>query len=322
MSQTLQTAVDINSLINDALWYSETFITPATDAAVYQASSAWVMTPQKKKLWDVGFSLNTNAFFVPKSQRKFTIHNADFSFFTIESGAQSAEVPTALGNDQQIYMVGYIDDGVNQNEVRLKTPEGISMDAVVYPYLQASLGLPYGLELVAKYSTNVKLKKGNYQVYGAGLKYNLSQHFKKMEAKQMYLSAFAGISKEEISFEFLNAQTEQYGSLGLNQITGLVNTYQLQFNVSKKWKKFEAMGGIIANLSDIKYEVNGDSKATGLLIPVQSYLNSRLSEIYATKFNAMSEVSGRYQFGGHFYTQLAVAAGKFINTNLSLQYEL
>jgi len=319
-SQTLQTAVDINNLLTDALWYADIFITPATDAAVYQASSAWVATPQIKKRWDLNMSLHTNLFFVPKANRKFEIKNSDFSFFEVEN-ADAATVPTGLGNDDQVYLVGHIDDGVNLNEVRVKTPEGIDMETVVYPYLQASLGLGYGLEVEAKYSTNVRLKKGHYQVYGGGLKYNLSQHIKKMEAKQMYLSAFAGYSKEEISFEFLNSTTNQLGTLGLNEITGLVDTWQFQVNGSKKWKNFEAMAGIIGNVSNIKYKVEGESNVPSFLVPVQSYVNSRLADIYTTKTNAIGELSGRYQFG-NFYAQGVFAFGKFANANISLQYEL
>lgn len=320
LSQTAQTAIDINNLLKDAVWYSDLYITPATDAAVYQASSAWIATPQKRKRWDFRINLNTNLFFVPKANRKFTITNSDFSFFKIENGT-SATVPTTLGNDNQIYLVGSIDDGTNQNEVRLKTPEGLNMETVVYPYLQASLELPKGFELIAKYSGSVQLKKGYYQVYGAGLKYNVSQFLPKMEAHQFYLSAFAGFSKEEISFDFLNAQTQIYGSLGLNQIIGFVNTYQFQMNASKKWKHFELMAGSITNVSDIKYEVGGDAGAISLLFPIQAIVNNRLSEIYKKKTNSIGEISGRYQFG-KFYTQATVAFGKFANTNISLQYEL
>ena len=311
---------DINNFLNDALLYADTFITPATDAAVYQASSNWVTTPQKKKLWDVSVSLHTNVFFVPKGNRNFKIKNSDFSFFSIEGGNTSATVPTALGNDEQIYLVGYINDGQNDNEVRVKTPEGIDMGVVVYPYIQATLGLLYGTEIVAKYSYKVELKKGYYQVYGIGFKHNLSQYFKNLEAKDMYLSAFAGYSNEEISFGFLNGDTEQLGPLGINEITGLVNTYQFQLNGSKKYKRFETMAGLIVNVSDIKYEVGGESGTPQLLLPVKDFVNSKLSEIYKTKTNLIGEVSGRYQFG-HIYTQATFAFGKFVNTNISLQYE-
>jgi hypothetical protein len=315
----IETALDVNNFLTDALWYADTFITPATDAAVYQASSAWITTPQKKKLWDVSVAIHTNIFVVPKGNRQFNIKNSDFKFFHIEGG-DNVNVPTAIGDDKQVYLVGSINYNGQENEVRLKTPEGIDMGSVVYPYLQASLGLWYGTEIIGKYSYKVELKKGYYQVYGAGIKHNLSQYFKNMEAKNLSLSVFAGYSNEEISFGFLNASTEQYGSLGLNEITGLVDTYQFQFNGAKKWNRFEAMAALITNVSDIKYEVGGEDGTPQLLLPVKGIINDRLSEIYKTRTNVIGELSGRYQFG-HFFTQASFAFGKFVNTNVSVQYE-
>lgn len=319
--QSFQTLLDVNNFLNDALWYADRFVTPATDAAVYQASSNWVTTPDKKKLWDFGVSLHTNVFVVPGRNRDFTIHNSDFSFFHIE-GADQAQVPTALGNDKQVYLVGYIENGDNDQEVRIKTPEGIDMGSVVYPYLQASLGLWYGTEIIGKYSYKVELKHGHYQVYGAGLKHNLSQYFKSLEARKWSLSVFAGYSNEEISFGFLNGSTQQYEALGINEITGLVDTYQLQFNAAKHYGNFEAMGGLIVNLSDIKYEVGGVSGTPELVVPVREYVNDQLSSIYKTRTNVMGELAGRYRFGRHFFVQASVALGKMVNSNASIQFEL
>jgi hypothetical protein len=318
-AQSAQTLVDLNNFVSDALWYADKFITPATDAAVYQASSGWIATPQKAKLWDVNVSLHTNIFFVPKANRKFTVSNSDFAFLEIE-GASSVTVPTAIGNDDQYYVTGSFTD-VPNGDIRIKTPEGLDAGTVIYPYVQASLGLWYGTEILAKYSYNVKLKKGHYQVYGVGIKHNLSQYVKSLEAKNIYLSIFAGVSKEEIAFDFLTSETEQFGSLGLNEIVGLVDTYQFQVNGSKKWKKFELMAGVITNVSNIEYEVGGENGTTALLVPVKSFVNNRLSEIYKTKINSIGELSGRYQFGKHLFGQAAFAFGKFANTNISLQYE-
>lgn len=320
-AQSFQTLLDINNFLDDALWYADTFITPATDAAIYQASGGWIATPQKRKLWDVNVSLHTNAFFVPRKNREFTVTNSDLAFLRIEDGRQSATVQTALGNDDQIFLVGELGEGDNAEQIRIKTPEGIDMSTVVYPYVQASLGLWYGTEIIGKYSYKVKLKNGHYQVYGGGIKHNLSQYFKSAEAKNIYLSVFAGYSNEEISFGFLNGQTEQYGGLGINEITGLVDTWQFQLNGSKKWKSFEAMGALIANTSDIRYEVGGESGTPQLIVPIKQYVNQQLTNIYKTRTNVIGEISGRYQFG-HFFAQASFAFGKFANTNLSLQYEL
>jgi hypothetical protein len=323
--QSTQTLEQIGHLLDDALFFSDKYITPATDAAVYQASSNWVTTPKKKALWDVSLSIHTNVFFVPKSDRNFIISNSDFSFFTIEN-ATSAVVPTALGNDAQVWLVGQLTtDPGNETtpptttEVRLKSPEGIDQQTVVYPYLQGSIGLWYGTEFVAKYSTKVKLKKGYYQVYGAGLKHNLSQYFKKAEAKNYFFSAMFGYSKEDISFDFLDIQTEN-GSLGIDKINGLVDTWQFQINASKQWKKFELMTAVIANTSDFEYKVSGSGVGEGTLAIFKDLVNAKLEEIYKTKTNLIGELSGRYQIS-KFYVQTSFAFGKFVNSNFSIQYE-
>jgi hypothetical protein len=323
--QPTQTIEQIGHLLDDALFFSDNYITPATDAAVYQASSNWVTTPKKKALWNVSLSIHTNVFFVPKSDRNFVISNSDFSFFTIEN-ATSAIVPTALGNDAQVWLVGQLttnpgDENTQPTttEVRLKTPEGIDQESVVYPYLQGSIGLWYGTEFVAKYSTNVKLKKGHYQVYGAGLKHNFSQYFKNIEAKNIYFSGFFGYSKEDITFNFLDVQTD-FGNLGLNEITGLVDTWQFQINASKQWKKWEVMSAIISNTSDFKYQIGGPKGQIEELLPFQSLVNKKLEEIYKSKTNYIGEVSCRYQIS-KIYVQTSFAFGKFVNSNFSIQYE-
>ncbi|AWM12621.1 hypothetical protein DI487_01205 [Flavobacterium sediminis] len=87
---------EIGYLLSDALFYSEKYIIPATDGAVYQASSAWMSTAKKREKWTVEAGIYGNVFFVPNRDRSFTVSNSDFQFFQIE-GAESATVPTALG---------------------------------------------------------------------------------------------------------------------------------------------------------------------------------------------------------------------------------
>lgn len=313
-AQDEQTFEDIGHLLNDALFFSDKYITPATDAAVYQAASGWITSPKKRKLWDVTLGLHSNVFFVPKRDRSFEIKNSDFTFFEIE-GASSATVPTALGNDSQVYLVGDLDG----EEIRLKSPEGINQETVFYPYLQGSVGLWYGTEAVVKYSPKTKLKKGDYQVYGFGLKHNFSQYFKSLETKKMHMSALVAYSKEDISFDFISIPT-QYGSLGINQLNGLVDTWQFQLNGSKEFGNFELMGGMIVNTSKFKYVVGGERGEIEDVIPLQEILNKKLEEIYKTKTNVIGEISGRYKIHKVFF-QGVIGFGKFVNTNFSVQYE-
>ena len=312
-SQTAQELEDLGLLIDDALFFSNKYITPAADAAIYQATSGWMTTPKKRKIWDVTLGIHFNAFLVPNKDRKFVINNSDFTFFQIEN-ASSATVPTALGNNNQVNLIGQI----GTTPVSLKTPEGVNEEVVLYPHFSGSVALWYGTELVVKYAPKTKLKKGDYQVYGFGFKHNFDQYFKALQAKKINLAGLVCYSNENISFDFIDPQTS-IGTLGINRITGLVDTWQLQFNASKEYKRFEFATGIIVNVSDVKYEFTGDVPPNQA-IPTQSLFNERLKEIYKTRTNFLGEVSCRYKIN-KMYLQSTFAFGKFVNSNIALQYE-
>ena len=304
----------IGYLLSDALLYSQQYIVPATDAAVYQASAAWVMSPKKRKKWDVNLGLHTNIFFVPKADRTFQIQNSDFQFFEIE-GATSATVPTALGNDNQVYLVGEL----GGEQVRFKTPEGINQETVIYPYLQGGIELPYGFEFIARYSTKTKLKRGDYQVYGFGLKHNFSQYFSKMEDNKIYFSVAAIYSKEDIGFDFLDINTA-YGNLGINNLNGLVDTFHFQLSASKEFKRFELITNFILNHSAFEYVVSGNKGSIEEVFPVQNIINGLLKRVAKDKTNILGEISGRYQIS-KIYLQSSIAFGKFVNGNIGVQYQ-
>ena len=312
-SQTAQELEDLGLLIDDALFFSNKYITPAADAAIYQATSGWMTSPKKRKLWDVTLGIHFNAFLVPNKDRQFVINNSDFTFFQIEN-ASSATVPTALGNNDQVNLIGQI----GTTPVSLKTPEGVNEEVVLYPHFSGSIAIWYGTELVVKYAPKTKLKKGDYQVYGIGFKHNFDQYFKALQTKKINLAGLVCYSNENISFDFIDPQTS-IGTLGINRITGLVDTWQLQFNASKEYKRFEIITGIIANLSDVKYKFTGDVPPRQA-IPTQSLFNERLKEIYKTRTNFLGEVSCRYKIN-KMYLQSTFAFGKFVNSNIALQYE-
>ncbi|AWA31213.1 hypothetical protein HYN48_14530 [Flavobacterium magnum] len=313
-AQSDATTQELNSLIDDAIFFTDRYITPATDAAVYQAASGWISTPQKSNLWDFTVGVYVNAFLVPQSDRQFRLSNSDFSFFTID-GADTALTPTALGSDEFVTLNGTL----NGEPVVVKSPEGVNRETIVYPYVQAALGLWKGTEIVVKYSPEITLKHVNYQVYGAGLKHNLSQYFKRMAAKKISLTALLAYSKEDITVEFLDVQTA-YGNLGFTALNSLIDTWQLQLSAAKAFKKLELSAGFIMNTSDFEYEIQGKKGAIEDIVPLHDILNERLRAIYKTKSNYIGELSARYQFS-RIYVQTSIAFGKFVNSNISLQYK-
>lgn len=312
---------NIENFLSDATLITDKFITPSTDAAVYICSANWMTTAKKRKLYSVNFSVYANLFIVPKTDRDFLLKQSDLKFFTrIRTSSlqdvTEANVSTAFGNDTQYYLSGGYLGG---SEVKLDTPAGINRESIPYPYIQSSIGLWGGTELAVKFSPKLTYKALNYEIYGLGIKHNISQYFKKMEAKNIYISQLISYSKEEATSNFIDVTTA-LGTLGLNKITGKVDTWQYQLSASKEWKKFELIGSVINNYSNFQYILTGPKGTIEEIYPVQSILNTKFESIYAKKWNVIFELSGRYKMQ-NFYLQASATFGKFVSTGLSAQYE-
>lgn len=316
--QTTQELEDIGLLIDDALFYSDRFLTPAADAAIYQISSGWMYSVKKRPLWDVSIGIHANAFFIPNDKVAFGIKNEDFSFFTIE-GANSATVPTAMGNADFVYLVGELGSGTTAQPVRLKTPKGIDQSVVYYPNIIGAISLWHSTELLVKFIPNLTLKGREGKGYGFGFKHNIDQYFKSLQANKINVSGIITFSNEDVNFDFLDIQTS-LGNLGINKMAAYVNTYQLQLGASKEYNNFEIITGIISNRSDIRYRLSGEKGQIENVIPLQSIVNDRLREIYKTKYNYLGELSCRYKIN-KMYVQTTLAFGKYVNTNMAFQYE-
>lgn len=312
----------VDDFFNDAVYYADKFITPATDAAVYQSSGGWIFSAKENKRWSTSLGVHTNVFFVPNSDRTFTLNDSDFTFLKIQ-GATSATIPTVLGNGKQINIIDNY--GLINPNYPIETPKGINEDKITYPYFSGSVSLGFGTEILAKFAPKTKIKSGEFQVYGFGIKHNISQYIKTLKDKNINLALTISNSTENISIDFINIQTN-FGTLGLDKINGNVNTWQFQTNVSKEYKNFEFMLGSIVNSSDFKYKFTGDKGTIDQVITFpggssQAFLNQKLKAIYKTKINNIFELSVIYKWN-KVYFQPSIAFNKFVNTNFSVHYKL
>src|SRR5215831_10397270 len=52
----------LDKMMNDAVFFTGKYVSPAADATVYQAASSWIDTPKKKSLWDLSLGVHFNTF--------------------------------------------------------------------------------------------------------------------------------------------------------------------------------------------------------------------------------------------------------------------
>ncbi len=315
VSQTLQDLQGIGNLLTDALFYSEKFIQPATDASIYQASSGWMITPKKNDDWKINLSVNGNFFLVPNSDRTFEIKNSDFKFFQIENATQLT-VPSAIGDNQQYFLVG----NFSNSQVRLKTPEGVNSGLIIYPYLQLNFALKYGFEIVGRYSIKNKIKDSDYQVYGVGLKHNFSHYLLEEESK-WHAAVLFNYSKEEFNLNFLDVTTP-FGTLGLNNLSIDVDTFQSQLGFSKEFNSLEIVGNLIYNKSTFNYKINSPKGTIEEVLPAQETVDNLLNTIEYPKDNFIGELGCNYSFSKKWQLMSKFAFGKFLNFNLGINYQI
>ena len=308
---------DVDNFVKDAVFYSDKFIGPSLDAVIYQSAPLWMTTPKKQGFGAVTLGLHGNAFFVPKANRSFTVNQSDFSFFNLPNGQTTVEAPTGLGGEVDYSFTGNL--GVLP--ISISAPEGVNQEQVIYPYLQAGVELWGGLEVMGRYSSKVQLKKGSYQMYGFGIKYNISQHMPFLERNNIALAALLAASYEDLSFDFIETDVELLGDVGVSEIVGEVENWQFQVSGSKAWGKFELMLSSITVLSNTNYYLQGEESTFSQLIPLAEILNTEIAKKDGRRFNSIHEVAGRYTLGD-FSIQSGVLLGKFFNINLGVQYQI
>lgn len=305
---------DLNKILNDLTFYSGKYVAPATEAIVYQASSAWIFSPKLKKEWSYTLGINTNIFLVPKSNRNFNIKNSDFEIFKIVgiNDDRNVTVPTTLGDKTNVY----IEADFFGSPIKTRF-DGINQEQIIYPYLQGSLVLPKGFELMAKYSLKNNLKNGAYQVYGAALQYNISQHFAKLKEKNINIASLIAFNKEDLEVDVILASGSS-NQLGLKKLVSNIVSYQWQVNASKTFNKFEIITGFVLNSSNIKYNFEFEQNPA---INASELLNTKVKELDKNQTIILGELSGRYNFYKNFYFQSTISIGNQFNSNIGIQHE-
>jgi hypothetical protein len=235
-------------------------------------------------------------------------------------------LPSALGSDEQITLTGNIDLGPQGiQSFSLYTPQGVNQETIIYPYLQMGVGLGHGFEVAGKFSGHVQLVHGYYQVYGASLKYNLGQWWPKLTQHKWNAAVLLAYNNEKVAYETFKANDPTAQSLlgGIDVLLAKVNTFQLQYHMSKTFGRFEFLSGVLGNYSTFRYQVDGNDTSTLTYQgnSLNTLLNRQLETIAKNKWNLIGELSCRYALWKHTFAQTTFAFGKFANWNGSIQFE-
>jgi hypothetical protein len=309
---------DITNAVQDMLYVSSEYVSSAASASVYQSSSSWYSSAESVGKFKLDVSLHFNVLPIPNKQKTFNISNSELLTMEIR-GAQSAEIPTALGGHTDTFFDFTIDDEAYEWQAF----EGIKQDVVAHPYIQATVGLWKETDVTLRYSPKVTINTSSYDIFGAAIKHNITQYFRKEmeDSNPIELAVLASYSIFNLNLYFDEVAIEPIdpkpGSEPLTSIDSIIidaNSWLFQLIASKRVNNFEFTGSLGYTANDFNYKLGGQD---GLFLDLFNELLSLLDE---SKSEFKGDIGVNYYFN-KFYISSMVTVGKFPNVNMALHYK-
>jgi len=304
---------DVDLFVEDMLFLADGFASPASESAAYQATAGWFTSARALEEWKVDVSVHANGIFVPSSKKEFTINNNDFNILQI-TGDDRAVIPTAFGTDTDVQFEGEVE--VSPGNVipisGFDAIDGIDKGALVYPFAQVSVGLPYGTEIGVRALPALEIDGSEFSTYGVGLKHNFSQYFRFNEEEDLQVAAVVSYNIFDVKYEFDPISVEQVVQLNLIDVSA--DVWMAEVLASKKYENFEIFGALGVAMSDFEYEFGGNGAALPLINNALTTLNDKEAQF-------KGDIGFNLYFD-RFKISTMATAGKFVNLNLGLHFIL
>jgi hypothetical protein len=299
---------DLDNLVGDLIFLTGQYVEPAAQATIYQSSGGWFKNAKAQALWDLDISFQANALFLPKKKRNFSVSESELVNLSIQGSETSATIPTALGGESTVVFLGSIDDDI----VEIEAPEGLNQSVFNYYQFQTSLGLWKGTSLITRYSPKIKINKTHYQIFGVGLKHNISQWFPNVDANRFNLAALISYSNYNVSDQFSPSDLV-LGTIDSINVDG--ESYLFSVLGTQSVNKFDFTASIGVTKSAFNYKIGGDGELLLLL------LNTALTTLEGEETNVKGDFGVNYNFS-NFSINSNITIGAFTNLIIGINYSI
>lgn len=305
-------------LAGEMRFLADKFAGPAAEGAAYQAGAGWFTSATALKPWKVEISFQGNALFVPSNRQTFTVSNNDFKNVHSEGNAvlsilgeeSNAVVPTAFGDITDVeYQFEF-----GGKKYSFNAFQGANKTLLAYPFVQATVGLPYEFEFSARFLPQLTVDGVAFTTYGAAVKHNFTQYFRFNNEDDFQASAIIAYNKFDVEYEFLDpVKLQELGNLGLVNVNS--DLWMVSVLGSKKYgDDFEVFGALGATNSNFHYAVGGN----GAVLPL---INNELDALDQSQAQFKADLGFNIYFN-RFKISTMATAGKFFHMNAGLHFRI
>lgn len=231
--------------IQDAQRFARAYISPATEAMVYNTANGWVQSAEVKAPLKFEISIIGNATFIKDENRTFTLNTDDYNNLKFRDGSISKEVATAFGeNNPDIIVFSEVQNGPLMEEVEFLLPQGLaSVNVNVLPtaFLQGRIGIFKATELKVRYFPKIEQEDVKVGVFGVGLQHEFTQWLPTEKIFPIAISGLVAYNNLNANYDFTDDEIVE----GENQQFDLKqNSWIFQLQASTKLPVFNVYGGI------------------------------------------------------------------------------
>ena len=156
----------------DAKILLQSYISPAVNAFGAGLSGGWFNTAEPHKLggFDVTFTMNTGV--VPKAKETFLIDDSKLTFLKLGDPLIN-EAPSIAGPETDGPQMVFNFEGYTAPAFTM--PQGIDLNYMPSPMVQAGIGLIKGTEVMVRYLPNINISDNQIGLWGIGGKHDIKQ---------------------------------------------------------------------------------------------------------------------------------------------------
>lgn len=237
----------------DASTYVEHYLNPAINGLMYDLSNGWYSRSNTHKKFGFDVSFSASLAIIPESEKYFQFVASEYDNLTLQGG--DGQLPTIAGSEtsetleiglplNQVYPIDAI-DGLGDKWMK----EFFIPLSIPTPMIQAGFGLPLNTDIKLRFFPNTEREGIAFNLFGLGLKHNLSQYFIKSDKDLFTVSALGAFTKTNVTYTPNNSEIP-----GNNQSLEMsINAYTAQAiaGVNLKIVNFYLGFGYVGGTTDL-----------------------------------------------------------------------
>ncbi|AZQ43701.1 DUF6588 family protein [Nonlabens ponticola] len=318
--------------VGAATLYTESYITPAAEAFTYNQAAGWYNDSRALDQWKFKVQIRANGTFSPDEERSFVLDPAQYEALiqesydernifgadvtvTFQDGTQRPRrVATALGtNDPDEFLVvnTQLDLFGVEEEFEIQLAQGLGnagLDLVPSAFLQAGVGLGFGLEAKVRYTPEIEVDEARIQLLGGGLQWQLSEVLDPEDKLPLEFSVLAAYTRIDALYDFEDGDLIE----GTNQrLESDTNSYVFSAIVGTDYKVLNFYGGLNYVTGNTQTDVLGTYRASTTFsgftlsqtfvdpISVESSVSSLVGTVGTKLSLGFFEISADYTLGAY-----------------------